>query len=103
MAVLKAGTRMRSAVCTTEVIVVKAPPREVTISCGGVPMLGSDEARSEPAEPLPSADDPTLLGKRYVNAEDDLEVLCTKAGDGWLEVDGRRLVIKDAKPLPSSD
>ena len=44
-----------------------------------------------------------LLGKRYVDDESDIEVLCTKAGDGALAVDGRPLVLKTAKPLPSSD
>ena len=102
MALFKAGSRLRSAVCTTEVIVVKAPAREIEISCGGSPMLGTDEERPA-AGPPADTDEPTLLGKRYTNAEEDLEVLCTKAGDGSLEVDGQRLVLKDAKPLPSSD
>jgi len=102
MAQLKVGARLRSAVCTTEIIVVKAPAREVEISCGGSPMLGVDEQRSS-AEPPEHTDEPTLLGKRYVNAEEDLEVLCTKAGDGGLAADGRPLATKEAKPLPSSD
>ena len=102
MALLKAGARLQSAVCTTEIIVVKAPDREIDISCGGAPMLGMDEAR--PAEAPPAqAEEPTLLGKRYTNVDEDLEVLCTKAGDGSLAVDGQRLDLKDAKPLPSSD
>lgn len=102
MAQLKPGARLRSAVCTTEVIVVKAPAREIEVACGGSRMLGSDEDRPA-ADPLAAAGDPTLLGKRYTNAEEDLEVLCTKAGDGSLEADGAPLVLKDAKPLPSSD
>ena len=102
MAQLKPGARLRSAVCTTEVIVVKAPVREIEVSCGGSRMLGSDEDRPATGPPA-AAGEPTLLGKRYVNAEEDLEVLCTKAGDGSLEVDSEPLVMKDAKPLPSSD
>ncbi len=102
MALLKAGGRLRSAVCTTEVIVVKAPDRDVDVSCGGSPMLGADEERPSGVAPT-DTDEPTLLGKRYTNAEEDIEVLCTKAGEGSLAVDGNRLVLKDAKPLPSSD
>ena len=102
MAVLKVGARLLSAVCSTEIIVVAAPDRDVEIWCGGAPMLGTDEERPA-AGPPTSTEEPTLLGKRYVNAEEDLEVLCTKAGDGSLELDGQRLTTKDAKPLPSSD
>ncbi len=99
---LKAGTRLRSAVCTTEVVVVKTADRDIEVSCGGAPMLGADDQRPEGATPT-ETDEPTLLGKRYTNAEEDVELLCTKAGDGSLAVDGERLVLKDAKPLPSSD
>lgn len=102
MELLKAGSRLKSAVCTTEVIVVKAPAREVAVSCGGSPMLGSDDDNASAGESAGTGE-PTLLGKRYVNAEEDLEVLCTKGGDGWLAVDEEPLVMKDAKPLPSSD
>lgn len=99
---LKAGTRLRSAVCTTEVVVVKTPDRDIEVSCGGAPMLGNDEERPEGATPT-DTDEPTLLGKRYTNDAEDVELLCTKAGDGTLAVDGERLFLKDAKPLPSSD
>ena len=45
----------------------------------------------------------SLLGKRYVNAAGNLELLCVKPGDGSLAADGESLVLKEAKPLPSSD
>ena len=102
MAQLNVGARLRSAVCTTEVIVVAAPARDLGIFCGGAPMLGPGEEASNGATLEPSGES-TLLGKRYTNAEGDLELLCTKAGDGSLALDGERLVTKDAKPLPSSD
>ena len=38
--VLKAGARFKSAVCDTQVMVVKAPPGEHQLGCGGVDMLG---------------------------------------------------------------
>lgn len=99
---LNPGTRLRSAVCTTEVIVVKAPTAPVDVECGGAPMLPATE------QPTGGAVDParaegTLIGKRYVHEAAGLEVLCTKAGDGSLSVGGELLPQKDAKPLPSSD
>ncbi len=103
MATLKAGTRMRSAVCKTEVMVIVAPATDVQLSCGGAPMIASSE--TPPAGGAPAADSSggTLLGKRYVSAAGDLELLCVKPGDGSLAVDGAPLVLKEAKPLPSSD
>ena len=32
-----------------------------------------------------------------------IELLCTKAGEGSLSLDGAPLPLKEAKPLPSSD
>ena len=99
---LKPGTRLRSAVCTTEVIVVKAPSSPVELRCGGAPMVGSGE--DPPAATLDTAlSDGSLVGKRYVLDDVGLEVLCTKAGEGSLSVDDTVLPQKDAKPLPSSD
>ena len=43
------------------------------------------------------------MGKRYVNEAGDLELLCTKPGDGALSAAGALLAVKGAKPLPSSD
>ena len=45
----------------------------------------------------------TQMGKRYTNEAGDIEILCTKPGEGNLAVDGTALEIKGAKPLPSSD
>ena len=57
-----------------------------------------------PGRTLPAGDDGSVvLGKRYVDEDDTLEVLCTKPGAGTLAVGGRPLVLKSAKPLPSSD
>ncbi len=51
----------------------------------------------------PDAAAGTQLGKRYVSEAGDLEVLCTKPGEGTLSLDGAPLTIKGAKPLPASD
>jgi hypothetical protein len=99
---LRAGMRMRSVVCQTEVIVVKAPSGAVELRCGGQPMvsLGEEGSGGEPVAPY---DGGTMLGKRYADEETGLEVLCTKAGSGALSLGDVVLAIKEAKPLPSSD
>lgn len=99
---LNAGTKLRSAVCSTEVIVVRPPTEPVELCCGGVPMTVPG------AEPAPATMDTahaggTLLGKRYAHPETGLELLCTKQGTGSLSIGTVALGIKDAKPLPSSD
>ena len=100
---LKPGTRLRSAVCETEVMVIQAPAEEVELTCGGAPMIPHD------AEPPPgaaldeSAAGGTALGKRYVNAAGTLEVLCTRPGRGSLRCGEETLEVKGAKPLPASD
>lgn len=99
---LTVGSRWRSAVDDTEVVVVKSPTSEVDLECGGRAMVPA----GTPSPGLPPADDRrdgTQLGKRYVDDEVGIEVLCTKAGEGSLAVSGRSLALKEAKPLPSSD
>ena len=102
MAQLKPGSRLRSAVCPTEVMVVAAPKSDVSVTCGGAAM-GALDAPPAGGAPHPDASGGTLLGKRYVNEAGDLELLCTKPGQGSLACDGKALVVKGAKPLPSSD
>lgn len=96
---MKPGTRLKSAACDTEVMVIKTAGGQ--IECGGVAM-----GEAKPAEPAALSVDHsngTLMGKRYVDADDKYELLCVKAGKGSLSVDGVALVVKDAKPLPASD
>ena len=137
MPTLKPGTRLRSAVCTTEVMVIQAPAAEVDVTCGGAPMVplgtpvasgasrtpgvspqaaeggaqrgaaersssglaAAQQTASAGASEVPG----TLIGKRYVNAAGDLELLCTEPGAGTLAAAGAPLTVKGAKPLPSSD
>lgn len=103
MARLKTGTRLKSAVCNTQVMIVAAPDADVDLACGGQPMI--DAAATSPAGAVisPDAAKGTVLGKRYVNADGKLELLCIKPGEGSLSVAGEALVLKEAKPLPSSD
>lgn len=102
MAVLKAGTRLRSAVCNTEMMVVAAPKEEVELTCGGAPVIEFGEEPSG-ASISDDANEGTQVGKRYTNEAGDLEILCTKPGEGSLGANGTALTIKGAKPLPSSD
>ncbi|MDQ1488723.1 MAG: hypothetical protein QOJ23_1237 [Actinomycetota bacterium] len=99
---LKAGTRLRSQACSAEVIVVRPPGRGIDLRCGGAPMIPMDGVVEQ--HPLDAAQAAgTLLGKRYADPDSGLELLCTKAGEGSLVLDGAPLPQKDAKPLPSSD
>jgi hypothetical protein len=103
MAVLKAGTRFRSAVCKTEVMVVAAPKEDVELTCGGAELIAIGTEPPAGAAISDDAKEGTQIGKRYVNEAGDLEVLCTKPGEGSLGVGGVLLTVKGAKPLPSSD
>jgi len=98
---LKPGARLESATCDAQVVVVKAPGGEVDVRCGGEPMreLGTGGDRA----PITTQGEPALLGKRYADEELGLELLCTHAGDGSLSVGDAPLLVKGAKPLPSSD
>ncbi len=96
---MKPGTKLKSTVCNTEVMVIKGS--DLVVECGGAPMTaeGSDDKGSV----NPDFASGTLMGKRYVNEDGTVELLCVKAGEGSLAIDGKTLPTKDAKPLPSSD
>lgn len=100
---VKPGLRLESATCDTQVVVVRAPKDggDVDLRCGGEPMreVGSSDERV----PMTATGDATLLGKRYADDELGLEVLCSKGGEGALTVGDQPLLVKGAKPLPSSD
>ena len=100
---LTAGSRWHSAVCETEVVVVKAPGAPVTLECGGAPVVPLGEYA--PAGLSLDADHSggTPMGKRFADPESGIEVLATKPGAGSLSIDGTPLPLKDAKPLPASD
>jgi hypothetical protein len=96
---MKPGTKLKSAVCDTEVMVIRGS--FVAVECGGVPM-----AIDRPADrmPLDSAfAEGTRMGKRYIDAASTVELLCVKPGQGSLSIGGVALQTKEAKPLPSSD
>jgi hypothetical protein len=97
---LTQGKRLRSTVSDTQIIVVRSPTAVVELSCGGQPMTANLAAADAGAS---TAENDTVLGKRYVDDETGLEVLCTKAGPGVLSADGRQLTVKAPNALPASD
>lgn len=103
MVQLKPGTRIRSAVCDTQLMVIAAPAGELDLTCGGAPVIPIDAEPPPGASLSPDFAEGTQLGKRYVNEAGDLELLCNKPGKGSLACDGKPLAIKGAKPLPASD
>lgn len=103
MAELKPGTRIKSAVCDTELMVIAAPADAADVTCGGAAVIPIDGEAPVGAALDPDAAEGAQLGKRYVNEAGDLELLCTKPGKGSLAAGGTALTIKGAKPLPASD
>ena len=98
---LRPGDQLASTVCSTRVVVIRAPAKgSPLIACGGSPMV---PAASAPPRPPGETGVGTLLGKRYVDATEALELLCTSSGAGELTCDGVPMTIKAAKPLPASD
>jgi hypothetical protein len=95
------GDQLASSVSTVRVVVVRAPAQgSPAIACGGSPLV---PAGSAPSAPAGGAEPGTLIGKRYVNADESLELLCTASGAGELTCDGVAMTLKAAKPLPASD
>lgn len=103
MTVLKSGMKLKSAACDTELMVIRAPAGvDVDLRCGGAPMLAPADAPNK-VELDAAAAGGTLIGKRYVDAQETFELLCTKGGKGSLVLNGTPLEVKIAKALPSSD
>jgi hypothetical protein len=97
---LTPGKRLRSNGSSTEIIIVRAPATPVELWCGGQPMTANLETDTTATS---STEYDTVLGKRYVDIDTGLEVLCTKAGRGVLTSDGSPLTIKAPSALPASD
>jgi hypothetical protein len=102
MAVLKLGAKYRSAVCDTQIMVIRTVPEPLDLRCGGAPMAGPNE--EVPASAIAEGfAEGTLIGKRYIDAGNRIELLCTKGGKGSLSLGTEALQIKVPKALPSSD
>jgi hypothetical protein len=100
---LKPGSRWKSAVCDTELVVVRPPKTPVVLECGGHPVVAHSEAKPEGLILDEAHSAGSAAGKRFADEETGLEVLCSKAGAGSLSVGGRPIAAKEAKKLPASD
>jgi hypothetical protein len=99
---LKPGTRLFSAVCSTEMITVRAPALPVDLTIGGaVPAASAD--RTVSGLVMPDHGGGAAMGKRYVDADNTIELLCVKPGEGRPALGGVLLELQAAKPLPASD
>lgn len=101
--ILRPGTKLSSQCCPAEVVVVRAPSGPVDLSCGGHPMVAAAEAGERNKEPSTDIANRAVMGKRYVSVDGELEVLCTKGGEGALVAGGEFMEIKESKAVPSSD
>ncbi len=99
---MKAGSKLESTACDTQVMVIRNTQEDATIECGGAAMIAAPAAGVK-SEPTAEHANGTLMGKRYVDEDGTIELLCIKAGKGSLALNGVALGVKDAKPLPSSD
>jgi hypothetical protein len=101
---LKSGMRLRSQVCSTEVIIIRPGRRPVQLECGGAPMTPMGVARMADGLPAARFSGGSKLGKRYTHPQDDsLEILVTKEGAGSLSDGPVELLIKQSRQLPASD
>lgn len=97
----KNGSRLKSQVDATQVIVVRTAPGLDELRCGGAPMVDLDaETAADELDPVFAGG--TAVGRRYVH-DDGAEVLVTKAGAGSLSIGSVALQLKETKPLPASD
>lgn len=103
MSVLKLGSKLKSAVCDAQIMVIRTVPEPLDLRCGGAPMLDANAPAAEGATLDPAAAEGTLIGKRYIDATDRIELLCVKGGKGSLTLGSEKLQVKQPKALPSSD
>ena len=83
-------------------MVISAPEGELNLTCGGAPMAEAGSTDEKSAVD-PEHNSGVQIGKRYVDADGTVELLCIKPGEGSLAFDGAPLVLKDAKKLPKTD
>ncbi len=99
----KVGTKLKSAVCDAQIILLRVPARPIDLRIGGAAPLTDGASRPEGAALDPAWAGGCLTGKRYCDEAETIELLCTKGGQGGISMDGTALGIKQAKHLPSSD
>ena len=103
MNLLKVGSKFKSAVCETQIMVIRTIPEPADLRCGGAPMVLAADPAPDGAVLDQAFAEGTLIGKRYIDATDRIELLCTKGGKGSLSLGNEKLQVKQPKALPSSD
>lgn len=98
----KAGAKLGSTVCPGQILVLRVPAAAIDLRIGGATVAAAN-AVGELTAIDPALADGILTGKRYTDAAETMEFLCTRGGAGSITVDGVVLGIKAAKALPSSD
>lgn len=98
----KVGAKLASRACDGQILVLRVPAHPIDLRIGGVPVAAASAGGERQAiDPALAAG--TQTGKRYTDANETMEFLCTRGGAGSISVDGVALGIKAAKALPSSD
>jgi hypothetical protein len=92
--------RLTSSSSAAELIVVRSTPEAVDLAIDGEPL---GQAGAVPGGADAGGEVSIQLGKRYTDDDGRIELLCIRAGSGTLTCDGRRMDVKGAQPLPSSD
>jgi hypothetical protein len=101
---LRPGDQLASQTHGTRVIVIRAPSGGAPeITCAGAPMVPAATVPPPAPGSAAEAEPVTLIGKRYVTEDGELELLCIASGSGELAADGIRMTTKAAKSLPASD
>ena len=62
---VRSGQRYISAVCATSIVVVKGPPSDIDLRCGGTAMLPAGTNADSKPGPAEGYDLGTVIGKRY--------------------------------------
>ena len=84
-------------------MVVTASEDDVTLTCGGAEMVAPGTEAAYDAQVSHDHAVGIAMGKRYITEDETIEVLCVKAGDGSLAVNGQLMLQKDTKQLPKTD
>jgi hypothetical protein len=76
------GLRLRSAVCSCEIVVVRASGESIDLH----PFVAPESEVATIRNIQPDFDGGSVMGKRYSHETIGIEVLCTKSGEGSISV-----------------
>jgi hypothetical protein len=99
---IRPGVRLFSAVSDAELMVIKGTG-DYDVRCGGVAMTAVAGSRAPVSIPPSEHASGPLLGKRYVDRDAKVELLCIRPGSGSLSLGGEALAVKAPVELPATD